>query len=213
MTRRPDLNERLSGLLAESAASLRPRPVDAVVRRGRQRRSRRRAAVAGALTVLALAGGAARLMSGPAEPPPEPPAAPASQLPGVFDGRTPVTLTVVAPAGTVMAGYDDDDRVLVSGTEGKDPELRDRWLVVPDGALRLAVKRPGGWVCASREDGGVLRLRVCRTGAAAQRFTLTTAGDRTYSLVWGGSPVRIGDGGALVAGGTGNPVAFTVAPA
>ncbi|XVU22964.1 hypothetical protein ACQPZJ_37695 [Actinoplanes sp. CA-054009] len=218
-----NLDERLSSLLADSSASLRPRPVEAVVRRGRQRRRNRRVALAGALAVLVLGGGAAGLMSRPAAPPPELPAAPASvpapvsrapQPTGLFAGTTPVTLTVTAPAAKVMAGYDDDDRVLASATEGKDPALRNRWLIVPDGALRLAVKRPGGWVCASREDGGVLRLRVCRAGAAAQRFTLSTTDDRVYDLMWGGSPVRVGgDGGALVTGGTGAVLRFTVSRA
>ncbi|SNY53538.1 hypothetical protein [Paractinoplanes atraurantiacus] len=217
-----NLDERLSRLLAGSSASLSPRPVEAVIRRGRQRRLRRRVAVAGALTVLALAGGTAGLLSRPAEPAERQlPAAPApvSRAPqptGLFAGTTPVTLAVSSSAAKVMAGYDDDDRVLVSGAEGKDPELRNRWLIVPDGgafALRLAVERPAGWVCASRADDGTLHLRLCLTGAAAQRFTLTTADDETYALLWGGSPVRIGAGGALAAGGTGAVVRLTVARA
>ncbi|MFF5077601.1 hypothetical protein ACFY36_11155 [Actinoplanes sp. NPDC000266] len=212
-----NLDERLSSLLADSAPSLRPRAVEAVIRRGRQRRRRRRAAVAGALTVLVLGGGLL-WRPGSTEPPPEqlPPAAP-SPAPapptGLFAGTVPVTLATTAPAAKVMAGYDDDDRVLVSATEGKDPEPRNRWLIVPDDgafALRLAVKRPGGWVCASREAGGALHLRVCRAGTAAQRFTLTTIDDRTYDLAWDGSPVRIDDDGALVAGGAGAALRFTV---
>ncbi|XVV10084.1 hypothetical protein ACQP2X_35290 [Actinoplanes sp. CA-131856] len=210
-----NLDDRLSSLVADSAASLRPRAVEAVIRRGRQRRWRRRAAVAGALAALVLGGGLLLRPANPEPPPGQlPPAAPVPAQPtGLFAGATPVTLAVTAPPATVMAGYDDDDRVLVSGAEGKDPELRNRWLIVPDGdafALRLAVKRPGGWVCASREDGGALRVRVCRAGTAAQRFALTTTDALTYDLAWAGSPVRIGDEGALVTGGTGTALRFTV---
>ncbi|WP_306214483.1 hypothetical protein [Actinoplanes sp. RD1] len=224
----PDLHHDLAAIAAHGSRVLRPRPVADVVRRGRQRRRHQRiAATTGlAAVVLGIAGGTVLLTGdrpgtvAPAAPPAVSPVPSPSPLPAdVLSGSKAVTLRT-SDGAPVVAGYDDDDRVIVQEVEGKDQDRRDRWLLRPAAGEQIqlvqATKRPGGEVCAAEEDRA-LRVRLCDAGDEHQRFTLVPVlhlepgrtpdpeADRTdsYLLRRGSATVtRDADDGLVTGGGT-----------
>ena len=229
----PDLDDGLSAIAEHGSRTLRPRPVDAVISRGRRRARRQRAAV-GALAAVAVAGVAITAQtvhpSGTGEVPAAAPATsavvPAADPapPADLTGTTPVRLRLAdASEAAVIAGADDDDRVLVDEGQtkqypGEDNQARSRWLLVPGGdgtfSIAQAVARTGGKVCMGRQDDGALRVRLCKGTAVSQRFTVTAAGDRqAYALEWNGSPVRVGGEAALTTAGSGPVVLLRITAA
>ncbi|WP_305787232.1 hypothetical protein [Symbioplanes lichenis] len=218
----PDLHHDLAALAAHGSRVLRPRPVAEIIDRGRRRRRHQR--IAGttglAAAVLGIAGGAALLTGGhpetvaPAAPPAvsatESPAPSLGPLPGdVLRGRKAVTLRTTDDA-PIVAGYDDDDRVIVEEVEGKDQDRRNRWFLRPAGTklqLVQVTRRPGGEVCATEEDNA-LRIRICAADDKHQQFTLAE-GEGAWVLEQDGVPVgRDTDDGLVTADGT--PLSFTV---
>ena len=227
MNPQPDLNEDLSAIAAHSSRGLRPRPLEAIIARGRRRRRRQRTAAALAVTAVALAGGTIAVRAAqPAERanlPVAAPAAPPSAPAGALTGTTPVTLRLAdAQAGPVVAGADDDDRVLIDNGQtkqypGEDNQARGRWLLRPTGATftaAQAVARAGGEVCMAHHTDGSIRIRLCRAGDPAQQFSLAPTPDgQAYTLGWNGAPLRIGSGSALTVTGTGPGVRLRIGSA
>ncbi|WP_067500952.1 hypothetical protein [Actinoplanes sp. TFC3] len=219
-----ELHDDLQALAAHGTRVLKPRPVTAVIDRGRRRRRNQRlAGTAGlAAAVLGIAGGAF-LVAGdhprtvaPGIPPAAQPSASPGPLPSaVLAGREKVTLRLLSTGAAIVAGYDDDDRVIAEATEGKDAALRNRWLLRPAAGdshqLVQVTKRPAGEVCAAVEDDQVLHIRICNAKDEAQQFTLT-ATQAGNGLTQGADPVRVGAGDGLTIAGTGAPAVFSVEP-
>lgn len=223
----PDLHDDLSAIAEHGGRTLRPRPIDAVIRRGRQRTRRQRVAT-GALALAAVAGAIVAVQaSRPAAPVDLPAAAPAVSSPSptidpvpTFGATTSVLLrTADGSDSLIVAGSDDDDRVLVDIGQtkqypGEDNAARGRWVLRPNGggfAIAQEVARPNGKVCMARDTDGQLRIRLCHAGAAAQQFTLTATQDQqAYALSWNGKPVRVGADSDLVTGGNGPAVRLEI---
>lgn len=225
----PDLYDDLSAIAEHGSRTLRPRPVDDVIRRGRQRTRRQRVAT-GALALVAVAGAIVAVqVSRPAAPVDLPAAGPTVSSPSptiapvpTVGATTSVGLQMADGSDSlIVAGSDDDDRVLVDIGQtkqypGEDNAARGRWVLRPNGdgfAIAQEVARPNGKVCMARETDGQLRIRMCRAGAAAQKFTLTATEDQqAYALSWNGKPVRVGDDSDLVTSGDGPAVRLQIKP-
>lgn len=227
MNPQPDLHDQLSAIAEHGSRTLRPRPVDAVIGRGRQRTRRARvAAGAAAVAVVAIAVTTASLAREPRQRTDFPVAAspaPATVAPepiGDLTGTSPVTLQL-ASGNSVVAGSDDDDRVLADTGQTKeypdeDNAARGRWLIKPSGAtfaISLAAARPAGRVCMAGATDGTLRIRLCAS-AAAQRFTLApTADPGVFALSLGGAPVLVNAKDELTTRGTGTLAELRITPA
>ncbi|MFI5935927.1 hypothetical protein [Actinoplanes sp. NPDC051494] len=217
---RPEWHDDLAAIAEHGSRTVLPQPVAAILRQGHRRRRNQR--IAGALGLVLVAGaGTAVALSAVREqapetgPGPAPAAAPTVSPPpdGVLDGTRAFSIRLVKGTGTeVVAGYDDDDRVIAETERGKDYELRNKWHLEPSPGGYLVVqttKRNGNDMCMTVDEYSSVRMRVCKSGADVQELTLTPdLAAQAYTLGLEGTPLHIDTDDGIVAQGSGEVVTF-----